>query len=91
MRCRIVVGPIPLAITARFAVRQKCLVRRNVNANPDFAHHRMDALDMAAQLMLPVETFGLVSAEVAIGLGSRRPLKGSFRDGRHLFRGSIFR
>lgn len=51
---------VALARLAGFAVCEKRLVRRSVDGHPDLARLAVDAVGVAAQLMLTAEAVGVV-------------------------------
>ena len=66
----VVVGSVPFAVAACFAVGQKGLVGRNVNTNPDLAKHSVHPFNVSSELMFTVEAVGLIIAQSAVGLGT---------------------
>lgn len=79
----VVVGAVFLAVAAGFAVGEEGLVGGDVDADPDFAYGGVHAVNVPAELVLTVEAFGLVIADVAVGLWSRRAVHRGFGDGGH--------
>ena len=86
----IIVGAIPLTVSASFAVRQEGLARRDVDADPDLPHDGMDSIHVTSEFVVSMETLGVVSAELAERpLGTGGSNERGFRNSCHLLRGTV--
>ena len=62
----VIVGAISLAIAAGFTVVKKCLVRRIIDTDPDFAYNRVNTIDVAAQFVFAMKALGVVSTQATV-------------------------
>jgi len=89
MRRSIIIGAVALPISTSLAIRKEVLARRDVVADPDCADGSVHPLLMAAQLVLAVETVGVICADAAICLWSLGSPHGDLWDGGDFFRCAI--
>jgi len=86
----VIVGAIPLAVSASLAVRQEGLARRDVDTDPDLPHDGMDSINVTSKFVVPMEALGVVSAELAERpLGTGWSNEGGFGNSCNLLRGTV--